>query len=354
MKKTNLEFRLMDANTSFSINFNNVKIGDGGGIRKEDKISDYRNDNSRGIFSCSLFGFTLVELLVVIAIIGVLIALLLPAVQAAREAARRMQCSNKLKQLSLAIHVYADAHQQAIPAKLTAYPNSYNTELQTVNGGWVGGDNGGTPFLAILPFLEQTAVYEAISVSNGSDALHQTGLMQPFLCPSFTKTQQQAGATGLASTNYLLCVGSAHNTDQFIGYFGYDIGSGTNDLHFKPGSLLAPDGTSNTMMFSEGSTCFDKCPCGGMRYGKTGNSAFVTSYPSPRFLTELGPMATTVAIRDGVSYCHCHKLSANSNHTSGVNLAKGDGSGSFASFTIGLDIWKAISTINKGETLNLP
>src|SRR4026209_85045 len=86
-------------------------------------------------------GFTLVELLVVIAIIGVLVALLLPAVQAARESARRSQCSNNLKQIGIATHNYADTFRGAFPV------GGYNY-------GW------GTWLVGLLPYIEQQNLYE--------------------------------------------------------------------------------------------------------------------------------------------------------------------------------------------------
>jgi len=101
-------------------------------------------------------GFTLVELLVVIAIIGMLIALLLPAVQAAREAARRMSCTNNLKQLGLAIHNYHDTHN-ALPPGIIAEWNS-------------------TMFPMLYPFIEQTAIYDLYC--NGQDRLGRTGVQK--------------------------------------------------------------------------------------------------------------------------------------------------------------------------------
>ena len=95
--------------------------------------------------------FTLVELLVVIAIIGILVALLLPAVQAAREAARRMQCTNRMKQLSLAQHNYHDVYKAFAPMRTGTYRPDVD------NWNWndrVGG------FVSLLPFYEQQAIFD--------------------------------------------------------------------------------------------------------------------------------------------------------------------------------------------------
>lgn len=105
----------------------------------------------------SRVGFTLVELLVVIAIIGILVSLLLPAVQAAREAARRMQCTNNLKQLSLAAHNFESANKRFPPGYLgSAYDTTISDAAANIPNGrqWIGA----LPYL--FPFVEQSALYQ--------------------------------------------------------------------------------------------------------------------------------------------------------------------------------------------------
>ena len=116
-------------------------------------------------------GFTLVELLVVIAIIGILIAMLLPAVQAAREAARRMQCTNNLKQLGLAAHLYADSHNNQFPI---ANPAVSRHGL----------------FTHLLPYLEQQAFYDQLDLDGKTTSepveLREV-VVDAYVCPSFSE-----------------------------------------------------------------------------------------------------------------------------------------------------------------------
>ncbi len=142
-------------------------------------------------------GFTLVELLVVIAIIGVMVGLLLPAVQAAREAARRMSCSNNLRQLGIGLHNYHDTYGRLPPRE--------GGTSGSADGGAVGNarrsnHNRGSGFTLMLPFIEQSALYEQISnpsVFDGvaypawGDTPSDTSVYPPwatdvatFLCPS--------------------------------------------------------------------------------------------------------------------------------------------------------------------------
>ena len=130
-------------------------------------------------------GFTLVELLVVIAIIGILVAVLLPAVQAAREAARRSQCTNNLKQIGLALHNYHDVHKSFPIGTVAVPPRIGNT---------IGNPEWLNYLVAILPFCEQQPLYEGFAVMLSQPtakpwtvafpAAVQDKTVPGYLCPS--------------------------------------------------------------------------------------------------------------------------------------------------------------------------
>ncbi|MHC2070565.1 DUF1559 family PulG-like putative transporter [Bremerella sp. T1] len=180
-------------------------------------------------------GFTLVELLVVIAIIGVLIALLLPAVQQARESARRMQCSNRMKQVGLALHNYHDTHGAFPALQMQAAPSRPSG------------------FVALLPYIEQTAVWNRASGAatpfgaGDWNPAEQNTLIPELLCPSDPYWSSRADVTGRKPRSYHLCVGDSirnnHNTSSSKrGLFVTQTNLAFRDI---------VDGTSNTLAISE-------------------------------------------------------------------------------------------------------
>ncbi|MCU0959555.1 MAG: DUF1559 domain-containing protein [Pirellulaceae bacterium] len=212
-------------------------------------------------------GFTLVELLVVIAIIGILVALLLPAVQAAREAARRIQCANNCKQIGLALHNYHDTFK-ALPM---AWWLDMTTAVPRLNGHSWGID--------ILPFIEQTALYTEFNTrlapldqfSPPNVAVIGTKLAG-FVCPSApggterTYTFNAAPtlpvtATNIAPSDYIVSTG-VRGVFANIAYKGNAGGSRRGALGVQTPPALGgdqdtsrladiADGTSNTFMIGE-------------------------------------------------------------------------------------------------------
>jgi prepilin-type N-terminal cleavage/methylation domain-containing protein/prepilin-type processing-associated H-X9-DG protein len=141
--------------------------------------------------------FTLVELLVVIAIIGVLIALLLPAVQAAREAARRMQCTNNIKQIGLALHGYHD-QWNCFPPSESRPPATEAPPRGTAYVNWV---------ILILPFMEQLSIYNEFDrmkpITDAANATARGRTISTMLCPSDSYNQTPFNGTKLNATkNY--------------------------------------------------------------------------------------------------------------------------------------------------------
>src|SRR6188474_2972552 len=142
-------------------------------------------------------GFTLVELLVVIAIIGVLVALLLPAVQSAREAARRTQCTNNMKQIGLACHNFHDTYG-TVPNIVSYTP--------TGGGGTTGGFGSGWGFLPfLLPYVEQKALFDTINFNSNvcCNSLKQVhnAYIPAFSCPSDPLGKRYMPDRGLPATS---------------------------------------------------------------------------------------------------------------------------------------------------------
>lgn len=312
-------------------------------------------------------GFTLIELLVVIAIIAVLVSLLLPAVQQAREAARRSQCKNNLKQFGLAIHNYVTA-LNVMPLSQSKF--SVHTYL--------------------LPYLEQQAVYDLIdfnsvgaTYSSPSNAVPLAVNIPMFLCPSDTYSGIPAGWAG---TNY-----RANQGSNILN--GQPSASGANSLLPAPNGPFSPnmsmriadimDGTSNTAAFSEH-------PIGDFSNGissqydtfEPNKGSTTTNYPStPDELVQYCRAVNTADLSmQGVSnvgapwmqgyhstttYFHVAPpndrscmyppgrigTTASSRHPGGVNVMLCDGSVRSVNSSVDLTTWRGVGSRNGREVL---
>ncbi|TWU66739.1 Type II secretion system protein G precursor [Crateriforma conspicua] len=280
-------------------------------------------------------GFTLVELLVVIAIIGILVSLLLPAVQSAREAARRMSCQNNLKQLALATHMYNDVYRK-IPASVIGVTVGQSNG-QAVNQAGLSG------WAALLPFHEQDGLFDRLDLSKTAwDAPNDELVKQTpsiHLCPSMPVPEEDSGYSSYAlSTGTEYYRNQTHNgafVDAMNVFYGERVRAGVSEsqarMHWTSiGDISGLDGTSNTLLMGEfGLQERDDSDLPFPYPGGGGSSAaqWAVSYPYSSTGTVRGIFnGTKVPIFDFHSW-ECFR----SQHPGGVHFALSDGSVRFLS-----------------------
>ncbi len=346
-------------------------------------------------FSKTKRGFTLIELLVVIAIIAVLISLLLPAVQSAREAARRAQCINNLKQIGLAIHNYESSMGCFPPSAMSTNPNQ----------GWGAWSNNGVSWrVLILPQMEQSNKYNSFNFSLVEGAQGDTALtawmatVPAFLCPSdgqhdngFLSTNTStgvypmfvppsAGKTPIVNyhmsfgDNYAIgnlsnggsnpwetpCSGPAVGQPQIgmAGFWGtkYDCaitatGAGTmrafadyRTMQFATISSVT-DGLSNTVICGEGLPAED---ANNEFWTATGASAGTTLPINLKTANPAGGFGTA----DWTSRFSYAARGFKSRHPGGANFLNADGSVRFLKSTIGKAVYAAIGSKSGGEVVD--
>jgi prepilin-type N-terminal cleavage/methylation domain-containing protein len=322
-------------------------------------------------------GFTLVELLVVIAIIGILIALLLPAVQAAREAARRLQCRNNLKQIGLAMHNYHSAHRTFPMGALS-------------QGGPFGSPEWPYLLFYILPYMEQTPLYQGMKTAQAtavrpwySNAKSTWPLevqgqsVAAYLCPSdgrggLTKGSTSSAAQGadpnglqLFLTNYLGIFSGMNDGDTWAEASGsLSIASQRAAFGINRGARLEDiaDGSSNTLLLAEyltglpndirGYSYTHRSGCMFLHTALTPNTSVpdnLLAHPLICYGPEMNRPELNLPCVCGAG--NSNTSAARSRHPGGVHGLLGDGSVQFFNESIDATLWQQLGWIDDGAPL---
>jgi len=290
--------------------------------------------------------FTLVELLVVIAIIGILIALLLPAVQAAREAARRSQCTNNLKQIGLAMHNYHDA--------IKCFPSGFIRQIGALDneGHWAWN-------ALLLPYVEQAPLRDQLRVGTvpvSTDMVTPALLkamqtpIQAFICPSAAgqpiihveagRMIQPASSTanvGLAVTNYIAC-NSSYGLKNDPGTDPTNYAVGVFYRHSNVGFRDLTDGSSNVILVGERAYRYDNLDAfaGAMFAARdfNGTGPAISSDGSASNQGLIAIFGGGAAVINAVPNSGQNRIAFSSQHPGGALFGFGDGTVRFLSETI--------------------
>ncbi len=314
--------------------------------------------------------FTLVELLVVITIIGILIALLLPAVQAAREAARRVQCSNNLKQIGLAILNYENLLGYLPPA---GYSNGYS---------YMAYPNGIAVYGMVLPYLEQAALDEMAlgeQIHHASIMPSETMRMSVLLCPSQPEEGNPTPSAFIYHQHYSPVLGPS-GPDQWNGgdypvefavssparenYGGYATGGAMPMLLWNSSCTKRTngnrvlrmadiyDGSSNTFLIGEMSWDDGQLWNTWLRSTTNGSSGWGASYCCHNLRYAIHAYDWSTVNNNGGT--GLNDTSFGSNHPGGCHFLLGDGSVHFLSENTQLKILQALASRDGGEVVKVP